>query len=65
MAMIDPLWRGLHRDERGDRDARVVGLGDDRGAVDAVVAVQRRLDLAQLDPVAALLDHPVAPAVER
>ena len=58
------LLAGLHRDERRDGDAGVVRLRHDHRAIDPLVAIERRLDLAQLDPVAALLDHPVAAAVE-
>ena len=65
MAMIDPLRSGFMATNAAIDDARVVGPGDDRRAVDPLVAVEGRLDLAQLDPVAALLDHPVAAAVER
>ena len=64
MAMIDRFWSGLRATNAAIETPDVVGPGDDGGPVDAVVAVERRLDLAQLDPVAALLDHPVAAAVE-
>ena len=64
MAMIDFFWSGLSATNAAIETPDVVGLGHDGGAVDAVVAIEGRLDLAQLDPVAALLDHAVAAAVE-
>ena len=64
MAMIDFFWSGLSATNAAIETPDFVGLGHDAGAVDAVVAIEGRLDLAELDPVAALLDHPVAAAVE-
>ena len=45
--------------------ALLVGQRDDRRLLDRRVAVEAGLDLAQLDAVAAPLDHPVAPAEDR
>ena len=59
-----PFVSGLHGDEGGDRQASGRGAGDHRGALDALVAVEGALDLAELDAVAAFFHHPVAPAVE-
>ena len=40
------------------------GPGDHSDAVDGLVPVEGGFDFAEFDPVAALLDHPVAAAVE-
>ena len=53
-----------HRDERRDRDPQVIRLGHDPGTVDSIMAIEGRLDLSQLDPVAALFDHAIASAVK-
>ena len=64
MAMIDFFWSGLSATNAAIEMPDFVGLGHDAGPVDTVVSIEGRLDLAELDPVAALLDHPVSPAVE-
>ena len=64
MAMIDRFWSGLSATNAAIETPAFVGLGHDPGAVDAVMAIKGRLDLAQLDSIAAFLDHPVAAAVK-
>src|SRR5262245_39196338 len=57
-----PAW--LQRDERHDRDALRIPSAYDSGTSDFLVAVQGGFDLAELDPVSAPLDHPIAPPVK-
>ena len=64
MAMIDFFWPGLSATNASIETPGLARPGHDPDAVDRLVAIEGRLDLAQLDPVAAALDHPVAAAVE-
>ena len=64
MAMIDFFWSGLSATNAAIEMPTSSDLGYHTGAIDSVVAVKRRLDLTELDAIAALLDHPVASAVE-
>ena len=60
-----PFRVGLERDESFERHARlVVGSGDDGGLGHPFMRIQGRLNLAQLNPIASLFDHPIAPTVK-